>query len=272
MKRVPVQVAAVAACALLALTGAASAAGTAALSGEANSKELAPSPPGATLAPVLSALESLVAAANTGDVGAMNDLGVLFSVGGAVPRDYSKALYWYQKAIDGGSSDAMNNLGAMYLYGVGLPRDYVNAFRWFGRSAEHGNVHAMYSVAVMADVGLGTSRDPGRARAMFRKAAESGFAPAMVRVSDDTARRASSRDLIEAYAWLQVALQTGLPEELQITVLSKIDALGGRLGPDRRDEARVRAAQLAGLIGTRSITSEGGALNPISSIPRSTLM
>jgi len=34
------------------------------------------------------------AAAATGNVDAMNDLGVLYSIGGAVPLDYSKALYW----------------------------------------------------------------------------------------------------------------------------------------------------------------------------------
>ena len=160
----------------------------------------------------------------------------------------------------------MNNLGTMYLYGVGLPRDYANAFRWFGRSAAHDNPHAMYSVAVMAELGLGTARDPALARAMYRKAAESGFTPAMVRLSDDLARRSGvSRDLVEAYAWLQVALQAGLPEEFQITVLSKIDALGPRLGPGRRDEARVRASQLAALISTRRLSTQREAPKPVVS-------
>ena len=272
MKRAQMHVAAWTAGALLALSGAVSAE-TAASIGEPSQNERAPSVPGAMPTPAPSALESLVAAAAAGSVDAMNDLGVLYSIGGVVPRDYSKALYWYQKAIDGGSPDAMNNLGTMYLYGVGLPRDYVNAFRWFGRSAEHGNPHAMYSVAVMADIGLGIARDPGLARTMYLKAAESGFTPAMVRVSDDYARPSgNSGNLIEAYAWLHVALQTGLPEELQITVLSKIDALGARLGPTRRDEARVRAAHLAGSIGTPGISSEGRASQNISSNRRSTLM
>lgn len=266
MKRVTMHVAATAASALLALFGAAPAAEIADSTGKANPSEVAPSAPGATLVPAPSALESLVVAATAGDVAAMNDLGVLYTLGGQVPRDYSMALYWYQKAIDGGSAEAMNNLATMYLYGVGLARDYVNAFRWFERSAEHGNAHALYSVAVMADIGLGTSRNPALARQMYRRAAECGFTPAMVRVSDDYARRpGGSRDLVEAYAWLQVALQTGLPEELQITALSKIDALGARLGPDRRDEARVRAAQLAALVKTRAISGQDEAPKPIAS-------
>jgi len=131
-----------AASALLALSAAAGAAEVTTSPSAANRNELAPSAPGVTPTPGQGALESLVAAAATGNVDAMNDLGVLYSIGGAVPLDYSKALYWYQKAIDGGSPEAMNNLGTMYLYGVGLPRDYSNAFRWFERSAEHGNPHA----------------------------------------------------------------------------------------------------------------------------------
>jgi TPR repeat protein len=266
MKPVAMHFAAMAASALLALSGAAGAAEVMTSPGAANRNELAPSAPGATLAPGQSALESLAAAAAAGNVDAMNDLGVLYSIGGAVPLDYSKALYWYQKAIDGGSPDAMNNLGTMYLYGVGLTRDYVNAFRWFQRSAEHGNPHATYSVGVMADIGLGTSRDPALARAMYRKAAESGFTPAMVKVSDDLARRSGDgRDLVEAYAWLQVALQAGLPEELQITVLSKIDALGTRLGPGRRDEARVRASQLTALTSARGLPAQREASKPVVS-------
>ena len=272
MKTVAMHFAAMAASALLALSGAAGAVEVTTSPGVANRNELAPSAPGATPTPGQSALESLVAAAAAGSADAMNDLGVLYSIGGAVPRDYSKALYWYQKAIDGGSPDAMNNLGTMYLYGVGLPRDYVNAFRWFGRSAEHGNPHAMYSVAVMAELGLGTARNPGLAWAMYRKAAQSGVTPAMVKVSDDYARRSGdSHNLVEAYAWLQLALEAGLPEELQIAVLNKFDALGARLGPNRRDEARVRAAQLAALVRTHPLSSDGEVSNPAPS-RRSTLM
>jgi hypothetical protein len=157
----------------------------------------------------------------------------------------------------------MNNLGTMYLLGIGVSRDYVNALRWHERSAAGGNAHSMYSVAVMADKGLGTARDPQLARAMYLKAAEAGFAPAMLQVSDDYARRsASKRDLIEAYAWLQVAWQSSLPEELQIAALSRREDLEARLGPVLRDEARTRAAQLAALVKTRVLPSESKAPTP----------
>jgi TPR repeat protein len=182
----------------------------------------------------------------------MNFLGVLYAIGAQAPRDYPMALYWFQKAIDRGSSDAMDNLAGMYPVGMGVSRDYVNALRWFERSAPHGSVHGIYSVAVMAEEGLGTSRDPKLARTMYRQAAKSGFVPAMIWVGDDYVRGATNeRDLVEAYAWLELALQSNVPGELQIKLLAKIDHLGVHLPTDLRDAARTRALGLAELLRRR---------------------
>jgi len=197
-------------------------------------------------------LQSLLAAADAGDVEAMNLLGVLYILGVQVSSDYSKALHLFQQAVDGGSVSAMHNLAQLYLYGIGVPRDYANAFHWFQRSAAYGSVHGMYNAAVMAENGLGTPRDPRVSRAMYHDAAESGFAPAMVRVSDDLARGAVKRDLVEAYAWLQIASQSELAAELRIVALAKMEDLGSRLGPDRRNDARARAAHIADSIKERA--------------------
>ena len=205
-------------------------------------------------------LESLVGVAESGNVDAMNLLGVLYITGAQVPRDTSMALYWFQKAIDGGSTDAMDNVATMYLFGIGVSRDAVNALRWFVRSAARGNLHSIYSVAVMAEKGLGTARNLQLARAMYRRAAESGITPAMVWVSDSYARGLGAKhDLVEAYAWLQVAVQSGLPEELRIAALASMEDLERRLGPERRDEARVRATRITALVRTRALPAEGRA-------------
>jgi TPR repeat protein len=260
MRSVRVCAVAIAATMLLALSQAMAAPQPAVSAGEANPSAPEQFPPITPNQPNPIPFESLAGAADAGNAEAMNLLGMLYTLGTLVPRDYSLALYWFQKAVDGGSNEAMNNLGTMYLFGIGVSRDYVNALRWYERSAARGNAHSMYSVAVMADKGLGTARDPQLARAMYLKAAEAGFVPAMLQVSDDYARRsAAKRDLIEAYAWLQVAWQSGLPEELQIAALSRRADLEARLGAVRRDEARVRAAQLAALVKTRVLPSEGNA-------------
>ena len=263
MRSIRICAAAVAASALLALSPAMAAPQLAASAGQANPNAPERSPPITPNQQNPISFELLVGAAEAGNVEAMNMLGVLYTLGTLVPRDYSMALYWFQKAADAGSADAMNNLGTIYLFGIGVSHDYANALRWYERSAARGNAHSMYSVAVIVDKGLGTARDPQLARAMYLKAAEAGFAPAMLQVSDDYARRSSSkRDLVEAYAWLQVAWQAGLPEELQIAALARREDLEVRLGPERRDEARVRAAQLAALVKSRVLASEGKAPTP----------
>ena len=197
------------------------------------------------------AFDVLVGAAEAGNVDAMNLLGVLYTIGTQVPRDYSVAMRWFQKAADGGSVAAMSNLATIYLFGIGTSRDHAIALRWFARAAELGDVHSMYSVGVMAEKGLGTARDLQLARSMYLKAAEAGYAPAMVWISDDYAGGSSVQpDLIEAYAWLQVALASGLPDEMQIAALSKMEHFEARLGSKRREEARARSARLIALVTT----------------------
>jgi len=212
-------------------------------------------------------LQSLLSAADAGDVEAMNLLGVLYVLGVQVASDHSKALHWFQQAIHGGSVSAMHNLAQLYLFGIGVPRDYSNAFHWFQRSAAYGSVHGMYSAAVMAENGLGTPRDIRVARAMYRDAAESGFAPAMVWVSDQLARGAAKRDLVEAYAWLQIASQSELAVELRIVVLAKMEDLGSRLGPDRRNDARARATHIVATMKARVRPSAPDVRAPTPSSP-----
>jgi hypothetical protein len=59
-------------------------------------------------------------AVDSGDVGAMNQLGVM----------YVQAATLYRTAADLGSAAAMNNLGRLYLEGRGVPQDYVEAYKW----------------------------------------------------------------------------------------------------------------------------------------------
>jgi TPR repeat protein len=149
MKRVRTSVAAVSATTLLAISGAEAALHRAVSISETDPSGAWASAPDAPT--TTTPLNVIVGAAEAGNVEAMNVLGVLYTVGMEVPRDYSKALHWYQKAIDGGSTNAMNNAAKLYLHGIGVPRDYANAAALFKRSAMLGSVQGMYSFAVMAD-------------------------------------------------------------------------------------------------------------------------
>ena len=217
--------------------------------------------PGTTISQVTitvqaAALDLLVAMAKAGDSQAMNSLGVLYVMGTDVPRDYQTALRWFQKGIDAGSSDAMSNLATMYLRGIGVPRDRGNAFSWFERSAARGNVLATYVAAVMADEGLGIPRNAQLARTLYRKAAASGLPAAMVWVSGDCARSSGTQNLVDAYAWLLVAAQSAVPDDLGILILARTEKLASRLAPERRDQARVLAERRVAVMTARSTASE----------------
>ncbi|HTR57267.1 MAG TPA: tetratricopeptide repeat protein [Casimicrobiaceae bacterium] len=207
-------------------------------------------------------LEALVAACEAGDTEAMNSLGVLYSMGTQVPRDYPAALFLFQTAIDGGSSNAMGNLATMYLLGLGVPRDPANAFRWFERSAAHGNAQSAYSAAVMADEGVGTPRDPRLARTLYRRAAEAGSIVAMVKLSEHSGRSTDKRELIDAYAWLLVAAQSVVPAELQMLVLARTDKVAALIPADRRDDARALATRRLASLRMQSVAGQAASAAP----------
>ena len=53
----------------------------------------------------------LVRKAESGDAKAQAQLGVCYERGDGVAKDYSRAVYWYQKAAAQGQAVAINNLG-----------------------------------------------------------------------------------------------------------------------------------------------------------------
>jgi hypothetical protein len=70
----------------------------------------------------------------------MYHLGVMYTDGDGVSKDYAQAVTWFRKAADAGNSMGMANLGMMMYYrGWGVGRDRTEAARWLRRAAELGN-------------------------------------------------------------------------------------------------------------------------------------
>ena len=65
------------------------------------------------------AVERVRKAADQGDAGAQNNLGLMHQVGHGVPRDYAEALKWYRLAAEQGAATAQTALGLMYQCGHG---------------------------------------------------------------------------------------------------------------------------------------------------------
>ncbi|MDO9168406.1 MAG: hypothetical protein Q7U18_04820 [Methylobacter sp.] len=74
---------------------------------------------------------ALIQRADTGDVGAQNDLAVLF-LDNNKPQS---AIYWLELAAKQNCADAMQLLGSCYLTGNGLAKDDNLAMMWVARAA-----------------------------------------------------------------------------------------------------------------------------------------
>ena len=110
------------------------------------------------------ALRYLNILAEKGDHSALLSLGALYytGVGNFIKQDYSKAMYYYEKAVETSELKdhwALNNLGYCYFYGRAGEVDYKKAYSCFALSATYGNPNAMYKLGDMYYYGNYVERD-----------------------------------------------------------------------------------------------------------------
>ena len=91
--------------------------------------------------------------AEQGDPDAENYLGIHYSLGLGVDRDYKKALEWFGKAAKAGHPDAQCNYGDLYNYGLGVPKDNYEAFIWYFAAAQQGHKKAKIQMDSIAALG-----------------------------------------------------------------------------------------------------------------------
>lgn len=90
------------------------------------------------------------------------------------PKDYQRALYWFNRAASQNNGHALEHLGDMSYYGKGVAKNYKDAFAYYYKSAELGNSGAMYSLGWMYEHGQGVGKDVGKAREYYKKSADKG--------------------------------------------------------------------------------------------------
>ena len=101
-----------------------------------------------------------------------------------VPRDYEKAIFWYQKAAKSGLHEAQNDLGDIYYNGNGVEQSYYKAFEWYQKAANQGNADAQRKLGSMYYNGNGVARDYAKTIEWYTKAANQGNADAQKMLGD----------------------------------------------------------------------------------------
>ena len=58
-----------------------------------------------------------------------------------MPRNEAEAARWYRKAAEAGDRGAQNNLGILLAKGQGVPQDYVQVHMWLSLAAARGDAN-----------------------------------------------------------------------------------------------------------------------------------
>ncbi len=98
----------------------------------------------------VSDLANIRSVAEQGDTRAQRMLGLMYFSGQGVPKDYSVAARWFQKAAEGGDRTAYVDLGVLYRQGLGVPKDPVAAYMWFSFAAEKGDHYSKTALQQLA--------------------------------------------------------------------------------------------------------------------------
>ncbi len=121
--------------------------------------------------------------AQSGDIDAQRNVGLLYQTGRGVPLDLGVAFYWFRLSAEAGNASSANSVAMMYLTGEGLPSDYVAAAAWLSRAASAGYGPAQFNLGLLYERGIGVEQDDQTALGWYVLAAESGQAGAVARIT-----------------------------------------------------------------------------------------
>ncbi|MEO5353925.1 MAG: sel1 repeat family protein [Magnetococcus sp. XQGC-1] len=94
-------------------------------------------------------IDSIRAAAESGDPIAQTTMGALYRHGWGVPQSDTDAAQWYLKAANQGDAGAQTVVGVMYLTGQGIQKDEDQAKAWLRKAAKQGDTTAQSQLRSM---------------------------------------------------------------------------------------------------------------------------
>jgi TPR repeat protein len=112
--------------------------------------------------------------AEKGEAPAMVNVGTMYERGIGVPRDFTKALDWYEKAAKAGAPDGYLRLGLCYEVGMGAATDMGKAVENISKAAELGSSEGKYKLASLYLQGRGVAKDEKKGISLLEESAASG--------------------------------------------------------------------------------------------------
>jgi uncharacterized protein len=168
----------------------------------------------ATQDTVQEGIKLLRKAAKQGSVAAQCNLGLRYSNGYGVPKDYVEAVRWYRLAAEQGEPMAQYNLGDCYKYGNGVRMNMNESVKWFRKAAEQGQVLAQFYLGVYyEDIysrKSGDEQDMQEALRWFRLAANQGLAEAQFNIGVFYMQgEGLEKNMYKAVEWFRLAANQG---------------------------------------------------------------
>jgi len=117
-------------------------------------------------------IQSIINAAEAGNIKAIHQLGREYMNGGKVDKNYARALECFMKAAYQDYAPSQTNIGVMYSNGWGVTEDQATAFEWYTKSAKQNNAIAQLNIGNCYVYGWGVAENPELAIDWYRKAAD----------------------------------------------------------------------------------------------------
>ena len=117
----------------------------------------------------------LCTAAARGRAHAMAEVGLRYSNGAGVERDFVKAAQWFEQALAAGDASAGTLLAECYLFGKGLTKNETKAVALLHDAAAASDPRAMDQLATCYHKGIGVGRDDREAFRLYSAAAKLNY-------------------------------------------------------------------------------------------------
>jgi TPR repeat protein len=148
--------------------------------------------------------------AESGDMDAAFNVGLMSEKGWGTTIDYAASARWYELAAKAGDAKAQCNLGVLYRFGRGVKQDVPLATQWLAKSAGQGNVSAQRQLEWLRINEFWNTKQDAKALAACEKLAESGDADAAYHAGLMYAEgKGTSSDLKQAAQWYERAAKAG---------------------------------------------------------------